>query len=323
MLINNGDNTYKGKPLFIGAIMDSGSAVPSTDVSTERPQAIYDTVVKNAGCASSSDTLSCLRSLPYQQFLSAANSVPGIFSYRSLDLSYLPRYDPESSFFPASPSLNSGNITQVPLILGDQEDEGTFFSLVLSNVTTTSKLVTYLKSYFPLASREDIQGLVDTYPVNPSAGSPFRTGPLNEIYPQFKRIAAILGDVTFTLTRRAVLSSLSTRFPSTPTYSYLSSYFYGTPVLGTFHSSDTTVAYNPAPLPESFNAIATYYIGFVNGGDPNKLIASTPGLPTWPKWNANSPQLLNFRAADNGIIPDDFRGQSYQYLVAKEGVLAV
>lgn len=197
LLINNGDNKYRGKPLYIAAIMDSGSAVPTTDVATQRPQAIFDTVVQNAGCSSASNKLSCLRSLPYQQYLNAANSVPGIFSYRSLDLSYLPRFDPHDSFFPRSPGISSSSgIAQVPLIIGDQEDEGPLFALVLSNVTTTSKLVTYLLSYFPEATRADIQGLVDTYPTDPSAGSPFRTGLANELYPQFKRIAAILGDIT-------------------------------------------------------------------------------------------------------------------------------
>lgn len=91
--------------------MDSGSAIPSFDVASPLPQGIFNTVSRNAGCNTASDVLSCLRALygslnlilflmillltflssPYTQFLNAVNGVPGIFSYRSLDLSYLPR----------------------------------------------------------------------------------------------------------------------------------------------------------------------------------------------------------------------------------------
>jgi carboxylesterase type B len=77
--------------------------------------------------------------------------------------------------------------------------------------------------------------LVATYPDDASDGSPFRTLILNEWYPQYKRIAAILGDLTFTLTRRAFLNTVATAVPS---WSYLASYDYGTPVLGSFHAGD-------------------------------------------------------------------------------------
>jgi triacylglycerol lipase len=77
--------------------------------------------------------------------------------------------------------------------------------------------------------------LVATYPDDASDGSPFRTLFLNNWYPQYKRIAAILGDLTFTLTRRAFLNTVAT---SVPSWSYLASYDYGTPVLGSFHGGD-------------------------------------------------------------------------------------
>ena len=89
--------------------------------------------------------------------------------------------------------------------------------------------------YFQDATTETITALVATYPDDPSDGSPFGTGILNEWYPQFKRLAAILGDLTFTLSRRAVLNIVSSEVP---TWSYLASYDYGTPVLGSFHAGD-------------------------------------------------------------------------------------
>lgn len=73
MIVNSGDNTYNGKPLFRGAIMNSGSVVPAVDVASPKAQAVYDTVVNAAGCSGSSDTLGCLRGLSYEDFMRAAN----------------------------------------------------------------------------------------------------------------------------------------------------------------------------------------------------------------------------------------------------------
>merc|ERR1712144_63191 len=218
-IINGGDNTYNGKPLFRGAIMNSGSIVPANTVTTPKAQTVYDTVVSAAGCSGSEDKLACLRAAPYQTFLRAVNSVPGILSYRAVDLSYLPRPDPGDNFFALSPevSVQNGQIAKVPVIVGDQRDEGTLFSLFQNNITTNAELIDYLASYFPEDPnvRADITGLVAQYPNQPllgqPAGSPFDTGSLNNIYPQFKRLAAILGDITFTLTRRYYLDLITSQ----------------------------------------------------------------------------------------------------------------
>jgi carboxylesterase type B len=44
MALYDGDHTYKGKPLFRAAIMNSGSIVPADPVDGAKGQAIYDTV---------------------------------------------------------------------------------------------------------------------------------------------------------------------------------------------------------------------------------------------------------------------------------------
>lgn len=42
MVLYDGDHTYKGKPLFRGAMMNSGSAVPADPVDSVKAQVIYD-----------------------------------------------------------------------------------------------------------------------------------------------------------------------------------------------------------------------------------------------------------------------------------------
>lgn len=62
----SGDITYKGKPLFRGAIMNSGSAVPTDPVDSAKAQQVYDAVVQGVGCAGQADTLQCLRQADYE-----------------------------------------------------------------------------------------------------------------------------------------------------------------------------------------------------------------------------------------------------------------
>ena len=304
--------------------MDSGSIAPAMNVSSAKPQAIYDQVVRVAGCTNAGNSLECLRAAPFNTFLNAVNSVPEFFGYRSVDLSYLPRPDPNSNFFSISPqvAVQNGNYAKVPIIIGDQQDEGTFFSLAQKNITNSTLLTAYLASYFPMATEAQIDALVATYPDDPAHGSPYNTGDLYNIYPEFKRLAAILGDLTFTLTRRVYLSVVSSTVPA---WSYLASYLEGLPILGTFHASDILEAYFDFPFPHPTNSIRCYYIGFINSLNPNEFVGNPAAFGTieWPQYNTSAPNLLNFQAWANHIIPDTFRESSYEYLVSNTNIFEV
>ncbi|EED14349.1 extracellular lipase, putative [Talaromyces stipitatus ATCC 10500] len=308
MLLYDGDNIYKGQPLFRGAIMNSGSIVPTSRVDGDAAQKVYDSVVSAAGCSSASNTLECLRGLDYTAYLNAANSVPGILSYNSVALSYLPR--PDGTALTDSPEIliKEGKYAPVPFIVGDQEDEGTLFALFQSNLTTTQQVIDYLQSIFFSwdGNQTIVEGLVKIYPDDIAFGSPFRTGILNNWYPQFKRLAAILGDAVFTLTRRAFLNLATAANPNVPSWSYLSSYDYGTPILGTGHGTDILqVFYGILPNYAS-KSIWSYYLSFVYELDPN---ANTT-YPNWPQWSAGK-QLMNFQANSAKTVADNFRQTQY------------
>lgn len=51
MALYDGDHTYKGKALFRGGIMNSGSIVPADPIDGPKGQDVYDTVVAAAGCS--------------------------------------------------------------------------------------------------------------------------------------------------------------------------------------------------------------------------------------------------------------------------------
>ncbi|KAH7068218.1 Alpha/Beta hydrolase protein [Paraphoma chrysanthemicola] len=319
MLLYDGDNTYKGKPLFRGGIMNSGSIVPAQPVDSGKAQAIYDRVVEAAGCASSSNTLSCLRTTPYDKFLQACNTVPGILSYFTVNLSYLPR--PDGKTITASPEqlVLNGKYAKVPFIVGDQEDEGTLFGLFTPNLTTTAEVSEYLSSiFFNLATTSQINQLVGTYQNSLEDGSPFRTGILNNLYPQFKRVSAILGDITFTLTRRIFLKVATAVNPGVPSWSYLATYNYGTPILGTFHGSDLLQVFYGILPNNAAKSIRGYYFNFVYNLDPN----SGSTLPNWPQWSSGN-KLMNFGANSNGLLDDNFRSDTADWLAANVGSLRV
>ncbi|RDL42381.1 Carboxylic ester hydrolase [Venustampulla echinocandica] len=316
IVLYDGDNKYNGKPLFRGAIMSSGSVVPADPVDCPKGQAVYDSVVAKAGCSSATSTLECLRALPYISLLNAVNSVPGILSYNSVALSYLPR--PDGSVLTASPDVlvSQGKWAKVPFIVGDQEDEGTLFALFQPNITTKPQVVEYLSDlFFHSATTAQLTALVDTYQNIATDGSPFRTLLFNNWYPQFKRLAAILGDLVFTLTRRIFLDMASTEVPS---WSYLSSYDYGTPILGSFHGGDILqVFYGVLPNYAS-RAIRDYYFNFVHTMDPN----NGSEFMEWPQWSEKR-QLMNFYATGANLINDDFRSDSYEFIKTNVGSLYI
>lgn len=319
MVMYDGDHTYNGNALFRGAIMDSGSITPADPVNCPKGQAIYDHVVSKAGCAGSADTLACLRSADYTTFLNAVNSVPGILSYSSLALSYLPR--PDGNVLTDSPDalIGANKYAAVPMIVGDQEDEGTLFALFQSNITDTDQIVQYLSTYyFKSATTDQLKTLVDTYPDDISSGSPFNTLLLNDIYPEFKRLAAILGDLAFTMTRRVFLTAANKVNPSVPSWSYLASYDYGTPVLGTFHASDLLqVFYGILPNVASQD-IHSYYFNFVYNLDPNSASGGTSSIDSqvslnWPQWGVDN-QLVQFYALSSNLLADTFRASSFSWI---------
>lgn len=330
LLINDGNNTgASGAPLFHAAIMDSGSAIPTDPVDSPKAQAIYDLVVANAGCAGQADTLNCLRGVPYDVFLNASNSVPSVFSYTALALSYLPR--PDGKFLISSPEsvVNGSNFARVPFILGDQEDEGTLFGLFTSNLSTTEQLTDYLRQNYFSDPAADIDTLISLYPDDPAAGSPFRTGTDNNWYPQFKRISALIGDIIFTLTRRVVLNVANARAPDLPTWSYLAVYDHDTPYVGTLHGSDIIEILFGTEDNYAAAAVLNYYLNFAYNLDPNNGTGGTapmsfsgevPTLIPWPRWSEGN-TLVQFDADNFSYVQDDFRQPAYEFVRANAQTL--
>lgn len=192
------------------------------------------------------------------------------------------------------------------------------FALFQSNITTEADLVAYLHTvFFHNTTRDEIASLVATYPENPD--SPAGVGASDVTYPEFKRLAAILGDWEFTFMARLLLETFSATVPA---WSYHATYESGIPILGTYHGTD---------MPRSFyktddvsTAIQGLYISFVDSLNPNNYAASTPSgyLTSWPTWQEKS-QLLELGAQSTRLIDDDARAASFEYIRAHLETLRV
>lgn len=71
-----------------------------------------------------------------------------------------------------------------------------------------------LDNYLPRATESDVGDLFDVqYPDDPTAGSPFNTG-TNFTFFQYKRLAALQGDLVFQAPRRFFLNHTSYKQPT-------------------------------------------------------------------------------------------------------------
>ncbi|KAI0754515.1 carotenoid ester lipase precursor [Daedaleopsis nitida] len=296
-MVTNGGNT---EGLFRGAFMQSGSPIPVGDLN--HGQGDYDAIVAQTGCSGASDTLQCLRHVPFETLKKAVDKSPGIFSFRALRLTWLPRMD--GKFLTDWPQklVQKGQVAKIPFVNGDCDDEGTLFSLSLRNITTDHALEGYMRgNYLPDISQTDMASMLALYPDDTAAGSPFGTGLENALTPQFKRVAAIQGDLVFQAPRRFFLQHTSGK---QPTWAFLNKRLKGLPVLGSAHATDLLNVFGGGDMTD-------YLINFVNRLDPN----GPTGIP-WPQYTTSAPKLLTFLdgATPLAITDDDYRVDAMKLL---------
>lgn len=75
MVTNDGDT----EGLFRAAFMQSGSPLPFGDIT--HGQYYYDYMVNHTSCSGASDTLQCLREVPYTQFKAVMDTTPTDYNY--------------------------------------------------------------------------------------------------------------------------------------------------------------------------------------------------------------------------------------------------
>lgn len=99
------------------------------------------------------------------------------------------------------------------------------YLLICASPSTEEDFRTYIRQlYFQGSSETELEGLWTNYTSVPSEGSPFGTGDLNQLYPQYKRVASFIGDLIFQSPRRFFLEEVSGK---QKTWSYCKLYYFG------------------------------------------------------------------------------------------------
>ncbi|KAI0683770.1 alpha beta-hydrolase [Cytidiella melzeri] len=295
MLANDGNT----EGLFHGAFMQSGSPPPTGDIVQSQPE--YDNLVASVGCQNASDTLECLRQAPFDTLKAAMDASANLFGPQALNISTAPRADGVFLRNPPQQAVLKGKVADIPFVTGDCDDEGTLFSLS-QNLTSDEEFRAYVSgNYFPDATPDDIDKILEAYPQDPTEGSPFGTGNLNALTSQYKRVAAFQGDLVFLAPRRFFLQNRSSK---QPTWSFLWKRFKSLPDLGSFHSSDLTNSYGPGEITD-------YLIHFANHLDPNGK-----GSVEWPRYTTSAPMLMTFLdgPVPQNITKDEFRTDAMDLL---------
>ncbi|KAI1170255.1 alpha/beta-hydrolase [Nemania sp. FL0916] len=340
--------SYGGRTdgLFHRSIQESGSAATAWYNGSDWYQPIYDKLVGQVKCTEAPDTLECLRTVPYNVIYPFLNSSvitkPGF--YPTVDGDIIPNYPTEL--------LYSGRFAQIPHLYGTNSDEGTDNAPVgAGKIDTDTELFNFLKRDtgfgFPDST---ITRIMQLYPDDPAQGVPVNTGSERfaaEGY-QYKRIAAIIGDVYYHAPRlddaRHYAKGAPTyiyRFNTRPIAAYSNMVFNNT---GTTIDSGsgggtngTTVALAPAykgvahfsevafvfANPTTVGPSADYralsrqmseqWVRFANTGNPNG-----GDLPRWPRYdeNANGFNMVLQTEAQGGsyVEQDTYRIQGREYL---------
>ncbi|TEB38537.1 carotenoid ester lipase [Coprinellus micaceus] len=283
--------------LFHGAFMQSGAPIPVGDMSLGQPW--YDQLVQNANCTGQNDTLSCLRSTSLDTLTSAIQQSPGLWSYQSLVLAWMPRAD--GVFLTDHPQklVSADKVARIPMVSGNCDDEGTLFSQSSTNVTNDGEFHTYIQTlWLPNATDAQLSPLYDAYPSDPSDGSPFNTSIASAITGQYKRIAAFQGDAVFQAPRRYFMRQ---RAGKQPMWGFVSKRLKFVPILGSFHGSDLYL-----------DLMNDYVIYFANNLDPN-----TGSGVNWPQYTNDSLAMYTFldrESQDIEITQDTYRQQPIQIL---------
>lgn len=323
MVLNDGNT----EGLFQGAIMASGGILKVED--GEHEQGTFDFVAEECGCGSASEKLACLKAVDYDLLYNVVQRIPNFLSATSTKVPWYPR--PDGTYLVDSPHrlLRQGKIADIPYIIGDMKDEGTLFSLVASlNITTDDDFRHFWKQiFFQNATDEEVKAFTDMYSTDPRKGSPYDTGVLNQLGPQYKRLASAVGDYTFETGRRDLLEQTYAQGKrrswtyqieqSIPVLGQLGPLggLTGLPLLGSFHVSDVVLnSFGTLPPAISRNTrdIMSTYIAFVNSQDPNTH--GLADLPEWPKWTPDEKAMFRYKENGADIITDDYREEQMRFV---------
>ncbi|KAF9461086.1 Alpha/Beta hydrolase protein [Collybia nuda] len=296
--------------LFRGAILESGTTTSVPAIAPELYQGNYDALVGIVGCPTGPKSFECLRTKDWELIYNATNQMfgqPTVYGSRPWGVSI------DGEIIPASPSVRTaqGKIAKIPFITGNVNDEGTIF-VKPQTVETSADVLSFLERDYLNRGATFFKNLASIiklevfYPNIPALGSPFGTGDTTFFGKQFKRAAAIYGDIHFQYARRNFLDmSVSKGIKS---WSYIFNQVTpGTNAWqGVFHTAEIPyvfMKFTPADgtIYTLSQQMLSYWVSFAHNLDPNYH-----KNPKWDRYSQGRKNIV-FTAAKTSMVPDDFR----------------
>ena len=273
----------QSRGLFQAAISESGGCTTFQTLKATA-QATTDKLAAAVGC--SAGDLACLRQKPTMDLLSAV-AAAGSFGPTA-----------QSEFLPSQPraAFDSGDINKVPYILGSNTDEGTLFTLAMTNLNSLEAYRAALKTRFPaVADQVELQ-----YPP-----SDF----MSEGNPYLAAFARALGDSALVCSTWD--SAVRAAKAGAPTWMYNFDIPANVAGLGATHGSELVYVFGTSP---NLNAeqqkvsdlMQTYWTNLAKQADPNQS-----SLLAWPKFSDASDVRVNFSLEPKTV--DDFRSDKCRF----------
>ncbi|CDO72172.1 hypothetical protein BN946_scf184970.g24 [Trametes cinnabarina] len=323
------------------AIFESGaqSTLPMLPGSRrDRNWQNFVAAVPECSGANSSDTFDCLRQASISTLLNAQGAASG---QSGEQFPWAPVIDGVGGVIPDLPSklLAAGKFSRLPFISGSNLDEGTQF--VSTSLSTTDQLSQFLVNFIdpaetgstPSAVDAAVMRLLQLYPDDPAQGSPYGSG--NNTFglgSEYKRAAAIGGDVWFHSVRRAWDQAASGQ--GVPVYAYLFTdpQAVGDPAQGVAHGSELGYVFNqPGEEPaRTLSAVMKdYWLSFATSLNPNDGKGNS--RPTWTQYTPSNQAsiavssalgfnsiglqvVMQLQGGNTTIIPDTYRAQQIAFI---------
>ncbi|KKK23930.1 hypothetical protein P175DRAFT_0481441 [Aspergillus ochraceoroseus IBT 24754] len=290
-LVANGGNN---EGLFRAAIMESGNAVGPPWNGTDWHQPMYDRIVNKTGCSNETDTLQCLREVPFESLYSSAYE--GLEWFAAVDGTFIKEY-PQIS-------ITNGRIAKVPILVGTSTDEGTSFGT--TGVGTDEECIEQLTtSRRWVLHHEQATKLLAFYPNDPAVGCPYGWG--NVTWPErglmYKRYESMAGDLTMFAPRRLLAHTMAKYETRVYSYRWDVPALNDSTTIGVGHFAEipfvfanpvqtlTPLGADPARL-ELANLAARMWTSFVADLDPNRH--GVAEIPQWPRYAHNPSDASNF-----------------------------
>ncbi|KAJ7178173.1 extracellular triacylglycerol lipase precursor [Mycena filopes] len=314
------------------AILESGSQATKALFTPDHGELDWQNFVAAvpscASTATSNSTFDCLRAADTEEIyagLAVATTPPSTgLDAPNQPLPWGPVLDGVGGIIPDLPSvlLKEGSFARLPFIAGTNKGAGTVFTP--PGINSTEQLIGGIVELFsPTASptagfQSAVQTLLQLYPDDPALGSPFDTG--NDTFglnSQYKRAAALIGDIDFVAQRRAWMATAAAA--GVPTFGYL--FTQPQPLLpadfGVPHTCDLLYVYGVPNDETASSALLSrlmidYWVSFATSLTPND--GRGVARPEWGQFTSGNKRLIQLNGDNVTMIPDDFRAEQIDFI---------